>query len=62
MSDTVEKTRVKYEHLRSHLDEKVLRLWAAVEARIAEACRRIGYGHSCLSFPPWDQQMEQNRA
>ena len=24
MSDTVEKSRVKYEHLRSHMDEKVL--------------------------------------
>jgi transposase len=33
MSDAVEKIRVKYEHLRSHLDEKVLRLWAAVEAQ-----------------------------
>ncbi|MDP3184896.1 MAG: ISAzo13 family transposase [Anaerolineales bacterium] len=33
MSDTVEKIKVKYEHLRSHMDEKVLRLWAAVEAQ-----------------------------
>src|SRR3990172_2355727 len=33
MSDTVEKIKVKYEHLRPHLDEKVLRLWAAVEAQ-----------------------------
>lgn len=33
MSDAIEKIRVKYEHLRSHLDERVLRLWAAVEAQ-----------------------------
>lgn len=33
MSETVEKIKMKYEHLRSHLDEKVLRLWAAVEAQ-----------------------------
>ena len=33
MSDAVEKIKVKYGHLRSHLDEKVLRLWAAVEAQ-----------------------------
>nr|CBX28931.1 hypothetical protein N47_B20770 [uncultured Desulfobacterium sp.] len=33
MSNTVEKIKVKYGYLRSHLDEKVLRLWAAVEAQ-----------------------------
>jgi len=33
MSDTVEKIKVKYGYLRSYLDENVLRLWAAVEAR-----------------------------
>jgi len=33
MIDTVEKIKLKYEHLRSYLDEKVLRLWAAVEAQ-----------------------------
>ncbi len=33
MSDAVEKIKVKYGHLRSYLDEKVLRLWAAVEAK-----------------------------
>jgi len=33
MSNAIEKIRVKYEHLRSHIDEKVLRLWAAVEAQ-----------------------------
>src|SRR5665811_1846271 len=33
MSDTVEKIRVKYGYLRSYLDERVLRLWAAVEAQ-----------------------------
>jgi transposase len=33
MSDTVEKIKVKYGHLSSYLDEKVLRLWAAVEAQ-----------------------------
>jgi transposase len=33
MSDTVEKIKAKYEHLRSYMDEKVIRLWAAVEAQ-----------------------------
>ena len=33
MSDTVEKIKIKYEHLRPYLDERVIRLWAAVEAQ-----------------------------
>lgn len=33
MSDTVKKIKVKYEYLRTYLDEKVLRVWAAVEAK-----------------------------
>jgi transposase len=33
MSNTVEKIKVKYDYLRSYMDEKVLRLWAAVEAQ-----------------------------
>jgi len=39
MIDTVEKIKLKYEHLRSYLDEKVLRLWANDPAD--------GNGHRC---------------